>query len=280
MDTIKFIIGEPYDTHTCAKGVDVALYLNDTKVPHNILNTPQVLAAHTFKFAEFDLYTCDCGVPGCAGFHSQVVQTKHGDTVTWTFPESNDYKTDKKIYNFDVIAFNSQFKDLLANLLKLEKQGIYDTVLICRDYGDEPSTQEDPQSIVKSFDWYGTRYQATQNQQEMLEKECPEMIGREFFFVYDGSKGKYPYEFTSLIGKIINQFPCHINEPYYLAKCKLVIKAIKEALNGDNTRFHKIANNTYTKQDATAFWLIDWNFDGVTEENFELSKLGIVLKRV
>lgn len=278
MDTIKFIIETPYDTHLAAKGVGVELYLNENKVPHDILNLPEVLAAHTFKFAEFDLYTCSCGVAGCAGFQAPVVQTKNNGVVTWTFPESNDYKTEKKTYEFDNEQFTAQFEELLANLLKLEEQNIYNTTVIPTNYGDDDSHTAVPQSIIKSFEWYGNRYQAEQNQREMLLEEFPDMVEKKLAFTYDGVQGKTSYEFASMIGSILNQFPRNTDESYYLAKCKAAGAAIQEALAGDNTRFYKIANNTYVKQEATAFWLIDWDFENVTEENFELDKLGIGYK--
>lgn len=278
MDTIKFVIGTPYETHLAAKGVEVELFFNDKPVPHSILNVPQIVAAHKFKFAEFDLYTCSCGVPGCAGFHTQVIQTKVGSTTLWTFPETGEYKTEKMVYEFETSDFSAQFEKLMADLLKLEEDGIYNSVLIPQDYGDEYSKTETPQSIEESFDWYENRYQAEQNQRDMLEANFPEMMDKKFIFTYDGVNGKYPYQFNTLIGKIINQFPSEAHEPFYLAKCKLVVKAIQAALQGDNALFYKITTNAYVKRGGTAFWLVDWDFDDVTEENFDLNKMGISQK--
>lgn len=275
MDIIKFIIEEPTPTHLAVQAVGVALYLNGNKVPHNILNTPKVVAAHSFKFAEFDLYTCSCGEPGCAGFQSPVVQVKNGETVTWTFPETDDYKTDKKVYEFENAQFTAEFEQLLANLLKLEEDGIYDTTLIPLDYGDEQDPLELPQSIAKSFEWYGNRYQAEQNQREMLQAEFPEMMDKQFAFTYDGTQGKYSYDFTYLIGRLLNHFPRVADEPEFLDECKVAGRAIIKAINNEPADFQTIANDTYVKLDDTAFSFIEWDIEGVTEENFELNKLGL-----
>ena len=45
------------------------------------------LLCHGAVSAEFDLYTCSCGVAGCAGIFEQVQLVIDGDTASWTFPE-------------------------------------------------------------------------------------------------------------------------------------------------------------------------------------------------
>ena len=46
------------------------------------------LVAQGAEGGEFDLFTCSCGVPGCAGIHESCVLHAEVDRITWALPET------------------------------------------------------------------------------------------------------------------------------------------------------------------------------------------------
>lgn len=269
-------MNEPYKIESSSlKGFAIDVYLNDKRLAHSIFNAEQVIPASSFNFAEFDLCTCSCGVPGCAGFHYQVVQNKTEKTVVWTFPETDDYKTDKKIYQFESKSFTQEFEVLMKNILKLESEGVYyETVINAQSIEDQDEPVSNVESIAKSINWYKEDFQAIEDQHSMLLNEFPEMFSQNFYFVYKGEQSKHEFTLKSLIGKILNQYPYKVSA-FYLAKCKLTVRAINEALAGNNALFYNLAKRGYIHCDPNAYTMVEWSFDNLKEEGFDLNKLSI-----
>lgn len=267
---------EPYEIENSSlKGFEIDVYLNDKRLPHSVFNAEQVIPASGFNFAEFDLFTCSCGVPGCAGFHYQVIQNKTDKSVVWTFPETDDYKTEKKVYEFEIKDFAREFEDLLKGVLDLEAQGVYySTTMNSNSIEEQDEPVNTIESITKSIKWYKESFQVTQSQHDILLKEFPEMFSQKFIFIYDGTKGKHEFTLKNMIGKILNEYPYKISAPY-IAKCKQAAKAIDEALQGENDLFYKLAKTGYSKSGLDVHAMVEWSFDNLKEEGFDLNKLSI-----
>ena len=92
MDKIRLQISE-IDTleKTSYKSYEVEIFLNEKTLGSSLFNAAEVLSAIKFDFTEFDLFTCSCVVPGCAGYHSPLTQQKTKNIVKWTFPSENYY---------------------------------------------------------------------------------------------------------------------------------------------------------------------------------------------
>lgn len=282
MDQIKFVIEEP----TTLEGVDfkrydVAVCLNEKKLPHNLFNVAEVLPVYKYHFAEFDMFTCSCGVAGCAGFQTPVVQTVKDGIVTWTFPEGNEYKTDKKVYQFDQKQFKEVFSQLNKDMFALEKQKIIHDTFI-RDesmYGgyEENQVRYEATPMKESLKWFENRYQGIQNFNDMLEEKYPDLVNKDFRYTYETEESKYPYSLGEVVGRLLNKFPSRAKEKAYLQSCEVAVEAIIEMLAGNNKKFKKMSHNSYEKNDMSSHYLISWDMS-VKEEDFDFEKLGLIVK--
>lgn len=283
MDKINFLVGETCDLEGVQfKSYDVTVHLNDVKMPHNIFNASAVLPVSVYHQVEFDLFTCSCGVAGCAGFQSYIVQSAKDGIVTWTFPKSDDYVTDKKVYQFEEIEFKETFTRLIEQMLDLEKQGIYHNTLI-RDesmygYDDEESTNvsyEVTETLKNSMDWFDNRYHGTQNFQEMLKKSFPEMLEKTFKYSYDGVEGKTKYALGDIVCNLLNQYPAKAKEVAFLKKAKLAAQAIVGFMAGERIAFQKFSHDSYEKHNMSSNSLIHWDFHEIKEEEFDFEKINL-----
>lgn len=284
MDNINFVIEEAYDLEGVKfKAYDVSVYLNDVKMPHTIFNASEVLPISMYKKVEFDLFTCSCGVAGCAGFQSPIVQSLKEGIVMWNFPESNDYTTDKKSYSFEEKQFKETFANLTSNMYKLEKNKIYHTTMV-RDesmYGYNENEVENKISykaetkLKEETKWYHNRYKGKQNFQEMMDKNYPELMKMKFKYTYDGVEGKNFYELSDIVCRLLNHYPSKDKEVVFLRNAQLAVKAILNFMNGDILDFKKIAHSSYEKHEMSSQSLIEWDFNDIKEENFNFEKLGL-----
>jgi hypothetical protein len=79
-----------------------------------------------------DLYTCGCGVAGCAGIHDHVQLRVDDEAMTWTFPEepfrkelaADLFPTDKPLtLRFDKTQYRKALRRVEAELLALAADG-------------------------------------------------------------------------------------------------------------------------------------------------------------
>lgn len=287
MDQIKFVIEEPSTLEGVDfKRYDVAVYLNDKKLAHNLFNAAEVLPVYKYHFAEFDMFTCSCGIAGCAGFQAPVIHTAKEGIVTWTFPEGDSYKTDKKVYQFVQSEFQEVFAKLNKDMLALEKKKMFHDTLI-RDESmyigyDETLDEKQPrfearEQLKESLKWFENRYQGVQNFNDMLEEKYPDLVSKDFRYTYEKEESKYAYSLGDVVGRLLNQFPSRAKEKSYLKSCEVAVEAIIDMLNGNNKKFKKIAHNSYEKYEMSSHHLISWDMS-VKEEDFDFEKLGLIVK--
>lgn len=287
MDIIKIAFEDSFQYETVDfKGYNLTLSLNDEVFKNQLLNFVEVLCLIDLHFAEFDLFTCSCGIPGCAGYHYSVLQTVEDGIVTWTFPESGDYKTKKKVYRFDLIAFKKVLKETIKQVKSLEKEKIYHSLLV-RDDSDYVDYEDDGQTakysirnkFIKEFKYIFNSFHGRQNYYDMLHENYPDLVNKNFNWIYDNELIKSDISFDDLVCNILNQYPSKEHEPYFIAKCKLSVKAIRDLLKGDNRLFKKLTKHGYGKYDLSAYDVVEYYIRSkVKEEDFIIDKLSLNIK--
>lgn len=286
MDQIKFVVEEPKVLEGVDfKRYDVSVYLNEKRLPHNLFNAVEVLSVYKYRFAEFDMFTCSCGVAGCAGFQTPVIHEVSNEIVTWTFPSGNDYKTEKKVYHFDKQQFNNAFIELNKEMLSLEKKKIIHDTLI-RDESIYLSLEEDTEDVPKyeigmkikeALKWYENRYEGVQEFKDLLNTKYPEWVKKDFYYTYEGKESKYTYKLSEIVCRLLNEYPKRPNEKKFLKNCEIAVEAILEMLSGNNKKFKELSYESYEKHDMSSHSLISWDID-VSEEDFDFEKIGLVVK--
>ena len=76
----------------------------------------------------FDLFTCSCGVAGCAGFHDQISLEQDGANVKWTLPKEGyeallstpETLEPRLVFNFERTGYVQALNQLEQDLLTLE----------------------------------------------------------------------------------------------------------------------------------------------------------------
>lgn len=120
------------------KSVATELLINNASTGNHYLEIAGLLFGGQGTNASYDLFTCSCGVPGCAGFHEPITQTRTNGQVLWAVP---DEKTAKLLgadhLVFDAAAFDAAIAALYTTLLDFEGQGIIAETLIDENGGDE-----------------------------------------------------------------------------------------------------------------------------------------------
>lgn len=283
MDEIKFIIEEGVEVKESLKEYEISVYLNNVKMPHNIFNASEVLPVSNYHTASFDLFTCGCGVAGCAGFHSPVVQKIKNKIVTWKFPESNDYQTEKKEYHFDEKEFKETFTKLINKMLELESINSHHSSMLRNEsiyvevVQNSGNNLYEISKIKESLDWYNNLYSGEQNFNDMLEKNYPELVTKTFKYTYECEIGKEDYNLGDIVCRILNQYPKKAKESAYLKKCKVAVDAIILFLNGNSDSFKKIAEDSYEKHNMNSYLIFEWDFRELKEEDFDWSKVGLII---
>lgn len=282
MDSIKFVFGEatPVEETNFSQYL-INIILNGHTFS-SLLNLSAVMALANFHYAEFDLFTCSCGEPGCAGFQSAVKQSISNGITTWKFPHSEAYTVaNNKEYHFDQKEFETILKNTLSAIFELESTNIFHESRIDSDY-DYSKDEENPTEIyiatpiTKSIIYYTDLYQSEQNFRDTLINTNPDLIGKSFNLLYNGIIVDEFIPFEFLISKTLNQFPSKKYEPFYLAKCKLMAVAIKEFLDGNNTRFKQITNRCYKINGMSLYDMVGWHYNSqITKEIFDENKLTI-----
>lgn len=284
MDKIKFIIEEEKSLKTVDfKTYDVSVYLNDKKMPHNIFNAPGVLPLYKVNEAEFDLFTCTCGAgAGCAGFQSSVKQTKGDGVFVWTFPERNDYTTDKKVYIFAEKAFKQALSQLNKTMQKMEKDNLFPYTSINSNemYGykeeDGEPLFEITESLKDSVNYYYNSYKGNENFEAMLKAFFPDLTDKKFKFTYEDQLGYYLYDLGDVVCRVMNDYPSKARENRFLNKALVTMDSVLEILGGNNKVMKKMAEKNYAKVELTSHSMISQDFK-VKEEDFNFDKVGLVI---
>lgn len=291
MDKINFEITEITPIkNTNLKDYDVRVILNEKPLGHVIFNASEVVPAGRFHFAEFDLFTCGCGVAGCAGFMTSVIQNKTEKSVKWIFPTDKSYKVEKLEYEFDRVEFENTVEALRSKMLELEKENIYPVSSISddRSYGNDNAVCEAKSSLAEDFKWQQDYYDVKQNFENLLKQKFPTLCDKLFTFQYDGKQSAENLPFNYLICKSLNQWPANEKEKAYLKKVEAMGNAIVEMIYKQNyIPFAKMVHSSYhqfsvskdrNKFDLVVFETFEYELQNMVEEDgFSLNKLKLVV---
>lgn len=171
MDDIKFKVQKEKD----GKFFNVLLFLNGEKLSNHIFNTFDILPLLNLTEEEFDLYTCTCGVPGCAGFHDPVLHKSNEKYVFWIF--SDDYAVEKKLYMFNKKLFNKKLSELIDKVNELENNNIFS---MCSYDSIEMSEQEPLTNTVSVLEY-------------IKEKEKRSLFNQKIKTIIDGNMPFFNY---------------------------------------------------------------------------------------
>jgi len=294
MDQIKLEVTQIKNCEKSSiKQYDISVILNKVALGHVIFNGEEVIPASKIDAIEFDLFTCDCGVPGCAGFHTSIIQKKTENTVKWIFPTDKSYSVSKLEYEFDRRQFEEEFNTLKYKMVELEKRNTH-LITCIRDlsqYSDGENLEGDKRfevsSIAESFKWYDNRHKTKQKFDELLKEIAPHLADKKLSFQYEG-KISENFDFEYVICRMLNEWPRNDRQRYF-KNVRAAAKAIDAFIvNNDNSQFAKIMSDSYkdfvdAKESKDYFAETVWNgldilVDKlVTEEEFKLDKLSIVV---
>ena len=255
MDTIKFYLnGELTEIGNGIKSTPVYLEINEVVHPQ-LLDVSSVLGLSGVSWAEFNIFTCECGVPECAGYWEPILHEVAENSVIWTVPKPKDGSVDEQYsglnpqYQFELSAFTETLEGLKASLLELEQAKIGHSTLISYDISDNDDQIQVINSIVDMSAAYQATYLKEQEFHYFLLKEVPDLINSEFRWTYKGVNiNEFKTEVEYMISSLLNSGPRYTESiSWYLLKSKVAIKAIRMALQGDLSLYLKLAKHAYAK---------------------------------
>ena len=267
MDNISFTLEFKQEQKT----YDVAVFLNDKKLPHNTFSLGDVLSATAQSFSEFDMFTCTCGHSGCAGFHTCITHRKENGIVHWEFPEDNDYVTDKKIYQFEQTHFENSIKCLKSDICQAEKEGFHSLIIQALDRDDTPYNSE------KALNSYFSYYKNRSDLYELIKSEFPQEYNQEYYLQYGSLTDSYSSKLYNLIPIFINQWPYSNVSWIYFARIKYVCHALKDFLYHHNVEKLAHISQYYHQKNGVGFFerFFSEEFLDNMEENWYLFNLKL-----
>lgn len=162
MNTIEF---EIIKTENNIFDVDVVI---DNQRMKGLLDLPSVLNLARLELCRFDLFTCSCGIAGCAGYHETVVMKKtHDGIVRMEIP---DYYPVYGIFYFDQKDFDYKLGLLGAMAYGLESKNVYHNSLLTPGY-EEPSQYLDLRATVDKYHKYYLEQQRTNTDWNVYYKD-------------------------------------------------------------------------------------------------------------
>jgi hypothetical protein len=287
MDKITLeVISCDLDIGIEVKKYDIRVVLNGNVLNHTNFNGEKAIAAIYHEFAQFDLFTCGCGEPGCAGFFMPVTQNKSATTVKWVFPNDNSYKVEKLEYKFDRTDFEKQFESIVNTIVSLEKEDKF--LLSCvnnnTSYDEVELVSDLAGAFEKGLKWNKTIFQAKENFYNMLNENFPTISNEEFYIYYDGKKSENKMILMDVISIMLNQWPRKPKDIAFLNKAIKAGKAVENMLMGNNKDFIKTLVKSYKKfsenqNNKEIIWQrFDFDLMNLTNEiDFNIEKFFIKL---
>jgi hypothetical protein len=289
MDKIEFTIGEITEIkNSNIREYDVQVILNGTVLTHQIFNAGDVVPTSRFDFAQFDLFTCGCGVAGCAGFFTRVIHQKTNNSVKWTFPDDNSYIVEKLEYEFDRSEFENALENLRNKMLDLEKDNCYPCSFIDYDssYGEANPNYKPKSSVLEAFEWCENYYKAEQNFDKLLKEKFSDFYNKSFVFQYNDKRSEEKLDFKYLVCRVMNEWPSPKKTKAYLKKAEATGNAVVEFISNKNSKpFVKMAYSSYSQfsqSDANDYESVMIDTFGndlesiIDAENFSLKDLQLV----
>lgn len=255
MDYIDFKIKYlDQNTFQEKKFFDIDILLNNKKVSNSVFNSIDTLASSSIDNCEFNLYTCSCGVPECAGYYEPIQQYTNDDIVTWKFPEKSPYIIDKQIYNFEKKRIFSTLTEIKEHILNLSTQNVF-----INNFYEEISLKKYSFSNKKFNKYLNSHikyFQSIENFDKFFTKKVlkifnalPQKIN--FNISYCNTTSKITYNISDLVLLIIRSNKAQSQTIYFkqVTKALLAIKGLIY-FNNKQLLIH-ILNKKYIDFDGT-----------------------------
>lgn len=151
-----------FDTHLTEHGnVQIDVVLNGTAIKDQDVGIQAVLYGLKQDFCAFYLFTCNCGVAGCAGFFDSVIYEQSSDgysTITTEDEKAIRLLGGNRFY-FLTSQVHSAVDDLRNRIEEFEKQGKFHIFMTDTLYGDTFDDQTEVgitlQSVHdKNVEWF------------------------------------------------------------------------------------------------------------------------------
>lgn len=176
---------------------------------------------------DIDLYTCSCGVPGCAGFNGDVKHIVAGDRVRWIFRDSEGghfSAVAPREYSFDKGAFLDAVEGLKSGIQSMVDSGVKPHVHL--DDGDGEDTILDAAGLAerhrRDVEWHDERIAENAEIAAMFD-------GHDFArrILFEAGEAKHEgWRMYSFVGKMCNY-------TYSAAKVRNAIALLDRMRAGD-----------------------------------------------
>lgn len=269
MNTIDFEINKHAKKIGQYEYFDVVVFVDGKEIPYDVLNGVTPLAASQMELVDFDLFTCDCGEPGCAGFMDPISQEKTSDSVVWKLAGKYEklFETSKLVFNRQ--QFEEAFNKLYKVVRNLEDEGSYllamlDTHLV--EYDD----QREPYPVDQGMKYYKNVFYFESMTNNVIKNAAPDHYDKKFLECYDGECSRHLSEFSWIVNGVMNDFCTqHAGSQFFMAKVKYATKAVVDFIEHRNhDKLEKIISHQYRKSglslsDLSIFTQskdeLDWN---------------------
>lgn len=99
--------------------ITIACIIDDVEIPKAFDGGSFLLSA---KSGVYEIFTCSCGIAGCAGIWDGISVKVRRHTVEWRIPEGSNYAgLSKKFYSFDRKLYEKERNNLYNKLLEYSK---------------------------------------------------------------------------------------------------------------------------------------------------------------
>lgn len=99
----------------------VSILINGEAKGEEIVNVVDFVFGAIHDYAHFYPFTCDCGIPGCAGFFDSVRQRRENSKVIWqVFDSKTKAILGAEDFSFDAKSYDMALKKLKSELEKAE----------------------------------------------------------------------------------------------------------------------------------------------------------------
>lgn len=235
------------------------------------------VVASKFSEVEFDLYTCSCGIAGCAGYFDDIYQTRSDSHVTWKLrgKTSEQFKTETLV--FDRNQFDEAFETLRKDIFDLETQGYHFVCVLDSFYDGESESHQREPGVLKDYYEHALKwFREEAFQRSVVKATQPELFEKAFFYSYKDEKSSYEVPFADLV----KYFICNWSrDPLGTKKRKAAAEdALQESCNalahaiqtGDNSKLEALVLRTNRGRNAkvsdvfsmTKYWeskeKVDW----------------------
>jgi hypothetical protein len=149
-----YIVENEYDNGTkITKFQTIRFSVNGKQLP--LVDCIDFVLSYLMKKSQFELFTCSCGIAGCAGWFEGVKVKNRKNTVEWRLldrKEKLQLEDVKRFYSFSRANYKEVCFKCVELLVKMEKNEL--TLL---EYMDDDEYRQ-KSDLMRSVVWAANRY--------------------------------------------------------------------------------------------------------------------------